>query len=372
MENPILYTENLSVGYGADPVLRELCLQAEPGKILTLIGPNGAGKTTLLKTLMHELPPLAGAVWLDGRELEQMREREIARLSAAVLTERPEPELMRCFEVVAAGRYPHTGTLGLLSEADKAIVRESMELVGVFELRDRPFTQISDGQRQRLLLARALCQEPKLLLLDEPTSFLDLRHKLDFLSLLRQLARSRGIAVILSLHELDLAQKFSDRLLCLRDGKIDRSGSPEELFAGDYPERLYGVEQGTYDVRFGSVEPPALGGAPRIFVLGGGGSGIPVYRALHRKGIPFAAGVLPENDMDLPVAKALAARVFTDRAFEPVGENAVEAALTVLKSCQGLILCPERLGSQLAANRALLDYAGEHGLLLDRKGMELS
>ena len=246
-----------------------------------------------------------------------------------------------------------------------------MELAGVFELRDRPFTQISDGQRQRLLLARALCQEPKLLLLDEPCSFLDLRHKLDFLSLLRQLARSRGIAVILSLHELDLAQKFSDRLLCLRDGKIDRSGSPEEIFAGDYPERLYGVEQGSYDVRYGSVEPPALGGEPRVFVLGGGGSGIPVYRALHRKGIPFAAGVLPENDMDLPVARALAARVFTDRAFEPVGEAAAAEALPVLKACERLIVCPEHLGSQLAANRALLDDARKHGLRIEGKGRDL-
>ena len=135
MENTILHTENLSVGYGADPVLRELSLQAEPGKILTLIGPNGAGKTTLLKTLMHELPPLAGAVWLDGRELGRMREREIARLSAAVLTERPEPELMRCFEVVAIGRYPYTGRLGILSEEDRRVVRECMEKVGINVLR---------------------------------------------------------------------------------------------------------------------------------------------------------------------------------------------------------------------------------------------
>ena len=370
MDRRILYTENLSVGYGNTPVLKELSLQAEPGKILTLIGPNGAGKTTLLKTLMHELPPLSGAVWLDGRELGTMREREIARVSAAVLTERPEPELMRCFEVVAAGRYPHTGALGLLNEEDRAKVRESMELVGVFELRDRPFPHVSDGQRQRLLLARALCQEPKLLLLDEPTSFLDLRHKLDFLCLLRELAQRRQIAVILSLHELDLAQKFSDRLVCIRDGKIDRSGSPEEIFSEGYLEELYGVERGHYDVRFGSVEAPAIPGPPRVFVLGGGGSGIPVYRTLHRKGVPFAAGVLPENDVDLPVAQALGAQVITDRAFEPVGEAAVREALAVLQRCEYLIACPASLGSQLAAEQRLLDFAGEHKMLLDRKGLE--
>ena len=371
MEEKILYTENLSVGYENAPVVKDLSLQAEPGKILTLIGPNGAGKTTLLKTLMRELPPLAGAVWLDGRELGTLREREIARVSAAVLTERPEPELMRCFEVVAAGRYPHTGALGLLNEEDKAKVHESMELVGVLALWDQPFNRISDGQRQRLLLARALCQEPKLLLLDEPTSFLDLRHKLDFLCLLRELVQTRRLAVILSLHELDLAQKFSDRLLCIRDGRIDRSGSPEEIFSDGYLEELYGVERGHYDVRFGSVEPPAIPGPARVFVLGGGGCGIQAYRALHRKGIPFAAGVLPENDMDVPVARALGARLITDRAFEPVGETAVREAMAVLQSCDYLIDCSERLGWQLAADQLLLDYAREHGMLLNAKGLDL-
>lgn len=363
MSGSVLYTEDLAVGYGSARVAKDIRLAAEPGQILTLIGPNGSGKTTLLKTLLHQLPPLAGAVYLDGRELAGMREREIARLSAAVLTERPEPELMTCFDVVSAGRYPHTGRLGVLAEDDRARVREAMAMVGVAELRDVDFTRISDGQRQRTLLARALCQEPRLLLMDEPTSFLDLRHKLEFLSLLRALAREKQLAVILSLHELDLAQKFSDRILCLRDGRVDRSGTPEEIFAGDYIETLYGVERGHYDVRFGSVEPLPPEGEPRVFVIGGGGAGIPVYRALHRRGIPFAAGVLPENDIEVPVARALSRAVVTDRAFEPIGDEAVESALALLRGCESAVCCLERFGSQNAANRRLLDAAREQGKL---------
>lgn len=240
-------------------------------------------------------------------------------------------------------------------------------MVGVAPLRDVDFTRISDGQRQRTLLARALCQEPQLLLMDEPTSFLDLRHKLDFLTLLRRLTREKQLAVILSLHELELAQKFSDRVVCLRDGCVDRDGSPEEIFSGDYIGTLYGVENGRYDPRFGSVEPLPVPGAPRLFVIGGGGSGIPLYRALHRLGLPFAAGVLPENDLELPVAQALSDHVVTDRAFEPVGPEAEAQALDILCGCEGVLCRLEQFGSQIAANRRLWEYAREHGLLRELK-----
>jgi len=359
----ILRTDALAVGYGTHRVLEEISLHAEPGRILTLIGPNGAGKSTLLKTLIHQLPALDGAVFLDGRSLAGMKEREIALRSAAVLTGRPDPEWMRCADVVSAGRYPHTGRFGILTQNDRLAVREAMALVGVEALAETDFARVSDGQRQRVMLARALCQEPRLLLMDEPTSFLDLRHKLDFLTLLRRLAREKGIAVVLSLHELELAQKFSDRVLCLKNGRVDRCGTPEDIFSGDYIAALYGLEAGRFDPRFGSVEPQPVIGAPRVFVIGGGGGGIPVYRALHRLGLPFAAGVLGENDVETPVARALAAQVVTERAFEPVSRERVEDALAVLKTCEAAVCCVERFGAQNAANRILLDDARERGLL---------
>ena len=358
----ILRSENLTVGYGSDPVVREITLAAEPGRILCLIGPNGAGKSTLLKTLIRQLPPLAGTVVLEGEELKTLPERELARRSAAVLTGRPAPELMLCREVVAAGRYPYTGRLGLLSGEDQRIVRESMEMTQTSELADTDFTRISDGQRQRVMLARAICQQPRLLILDEPTSFLDIRHKLEFLELLRGLARQRQIAVVLSMHELDLAQKFSDMLLCLKDGRIDRSGTPEEIFRGDYVRELYGLTKGSYDAVAGTAEGEPARGEPRVFVLGGGGQGIPVYRALQRRGIPFAAGVLPENDLDLPTALALAAVVITDRANEPVSREKVDEALAVLESCEAL-LCVTDFGTVNRENRRLLQAAKESGKL---------
>ena len=360
--NELLYTDRLSVGYGDKTVIRDIALAARPGQVLCLIGPNGAGKSTLLKTLIRALPPTGGAVYLAGRELGGYRERELARMSAAVLTTRPEPELMRCFEVVSTGRYPYTGRLGILSAEDKRIVRESMEKVGVAALADQDFSLLSDGQRQRVLLARALCQQPRLLILDEPTSFLDIRHKLDFLQLIRELIAGGELCVVMSMHELELAQRFADTLLCIRGGRVDRMGSPEEIFTGDYIERLYGIEHGSYESLAGTAEAPRIAGAPRVFVIGGGGSGVAFYRRLRRLGIPFAAGVLPENDLDLPTARALASAVVTDRANEPVSAAKADEALALLKTCERVV-CTTAFGSVNRENRRLLEYARSAGLL---------
>ena len=363
MSGQSLQTQGLAIGYGKKLVAEDIALLSEPGQILCLIGPNGAGKSTLLKTLLRQLPPLAGAVYLDGRKLEELSERELARSSAAVLTGRPTPELMRCNDLVALGRFPYTGRLGILSEEDRRIVRESMEMTGTWALRDEDFTRVSDGQRQRVLLARAICQQPRLLVMDEPTSFLDIRHKLEFLHLLRALVRQRGLAAVLSMHELDLAQKFSDRLVCLKNGRVDRIGTPGEIFGGDYIRRLFDVTEGSYDSLFGTAEPAGAGGPPRAFVIGGGGSGIPVYRALARRAVPFAAGVLPENDLDVPTAQALASVLFTDRADEPVSAARVDEALAVLKSCESVYCTRGGFGSVTRENRRLLLCAEELGLL---------
>ena len=188
------------------------------------------------------------------------------------------------------------------------------------------------------MLARAICQQPRLLIMDEPTSFLDIKHKLDFLYLLGNLVKQRQIAVILSLHELEFAQRFSDTIYCVDGGIVDRQGPPEEIFTGNYIETLYKVEHGTYNVLFGGIETGAVTGIPRVLVLGGGGDGIPVYRKLTRMGVPFAAGVLSESDVDLPVAKALASAVISVPAFSPVTSSAADKAIEMLESC-GKLIC---------------------------------
>lgn len=354
-----LSTNELSVGYDGKAWITEISIHVSRGEIVTLIGPNGAGKSTILKSIAGELKPMGGVVSLDGRLRSQWPEAEIAKRMAVMMTERKEPELMTCFDVAAMGRYPHTGRFGMLTESDRQVVREALDMVHAGELADRDFSQISDGQRQRILLARAICQQPKVILLDEPTSFLDVHHKMELLAILKTLVREQKIAVLMSMHELDLAQKVSDYIVCVGENRIWKCGTPEEIFTETCMEELFGIPRGSYCAAYGSVELSAPSGAPEVFVIGGGGSGISVYRQLQRQGIPFAAGVLHENDLDYPVAKALAIKVISERSYEAIREETYEEALRVMKACKRVICCVTKFGSGNRKNEELLEWAAK-------------
>lgn len=244
MKDAYVYTDHMSVGYGGKALIEDINLHIHKGEIMTLIGPNGAGKSTILKSIIKQLSLVGGTVYLDGRAMAGMKDSEVARRLSVLMTERIHPELMTCEDVVATGRYPYTGRLGILSAEDRRIVRESLALVHGEALADRDFSAISDGQRQRILLARALCQEPEVIVLDEPTSFLDIRHKLELLGILKDMVRQRQLAVVMSLHELDLAQKVSDYVVCIHNNAVDRCGPPEEIFTAQYIMELYGTTGG--------------------------------------------------------------------------------------------------------------------------------
>ena len=358
--------ESLSVGYGRITVADGITFAVEKGEILTIIGPNGAGKSTILKSIAAQLPLLGGYVYINGEELSAVGAKRLSKQLAIVLTERIHSERMTCRDIAETGRYPYTGKLGLLTDEDEKAVDEAMELTGVSHLADVDFREISDGQRQCVMLARAIAQQPNILLLDEPTSFLDINHKLGLLSLLRKLTKQKNIAVIQSLHELDLAQRFSDRLLCIKDRQAVLFGTPEEVFSGDFIKSLYGIENGSFHPSYGMVEPQAVQGEPQVFVIGGGGKAIPVYRELNRKGIPFAAGIIHENDIEYPAASSLAARLFAEAAFEPVSGKNVAAALAVLEKCPQVICCTESFGTMNKGCEMLRSKAAEMGTLVMR------
>lgn len=363
MNGTCLHTQDLSVGYNRKTLIGGIELDLRRGEIMTLIGPNGAGKSTILKSLIRQLPLTGGAVYLDEQDMAALGERDVARKLSVLMTARIRSELMTCFDVAATGRYPYTGRLGILSQEDREKTARSLELVHAADLADRDFSQTSDGQRQRVLLARALNQEPEVLVLDEPTSFLDIRHKLELLAILKDMVRSRNLAVVMSLHELDLAQKISDWVVCVHGDSIARQGPPEEIFTSEYITELYGAARGSYNALFGSLELEAVSGPPEVFVIGGGGIGIPVYRCLQRQGTPFAAGVLGRNDLDYPVAQALAAETIVERPFRPIGEEAFQRAVSVMERCQR-VLCPvAEFGEMNEKNRLLREIAREAGKL---------
>lgn len=337
-------TEGMTVGYDGNPLITDIDIRVEKGEILTLIGPNGAGKSTILKTITKQLEIIAGTVYIDGEDVKAVSQKELAKKLSVVLTERVRPEMMTCEDVVGTGRYPYTGSLGILTDDDYQIVLEAMRMVHIADLADRDFTAISDGQRQRVMLARAICQQPEIMILDEPTSFLDVRYKLELLNILQTMSRVQGLTVVMSLHELDLAERVSDKILCVRGKTIDRYGTPDEIFTPGYIDDLYGLTVGSYDESSGRVELPAVEGDPEVFVIAGGGAGTRVFRSLQRQNTPFAAGILAENDVDYPVACSLAASVVSVPAFVPAGEKDFEEARRVMRGCGRVVVAvPEAL-----------------------------
>ena len=181
---------------------------------------------------------------------------------------------------------------------------------------------------------------------------------------MKNLVREKNVAVILSLHELDLAQKVSDRVVCVANERIDRCDTPENIFTDEYIALLYGIENGSYNALFGCPELSAVRGEPRVFVIGGGGSGIPVYRQLQRRGIPFAAGILQENDVDYPVAKALAAECIAVPPFTAMDEAAMDRGRALIARCEQVVCCLDAFGEQNQGNRRLRDEAAVRGKIL--------
>ena len=358
MADYYLDLKDLSVGYQGKALIHDINIGINKGEIVTLIGPNGAGKSTILKSITRQLALVGGYVYFDNSSIHNMSYKTLSTRMAVVLTQRMQPELMTCHDVVATGRYPYTGRLGILSREDEDKVEEAMAAVHASELGGRDFNAISDGQRQRVLLARAICQEPDIIILDEPTSFLDVRHKLELLSILRSMAKEKNITVVMSLHEIDLAQKISDKIICVKGDTISHYGRPEEIFEENIIRNLYDIDNGFFDPCFGSIELPRPEGKPKVFVLSSCGTGIPIYRQLQKENIPFAAGILYTNDIDYQLARLLASEVITEEPFMPISDYALQRALDIMGRCERVINAGVTLGEYNKKMKRLIEAAG--------------
>lgn len=301
--NAILEASNLAVGYQTprrSPVVvaENLHLNLAAGEMVCLIGPNGAGKSTLMRTLAGMQPPLRGNILLDGTDLRKLTPGERAKRLGIVLTERPNLGLLSGYALVALGRYPYSSWTGRLTRYDEAVIRWSVDAVGAGDLAEHPVMELSDGQRQKLMIARALAQEPQLILLDEPTAFLDLPRRVEILQLLRHLAHETGRTVLLSTHELDLALRTADTIWLMSDGII-HTGTPEDLVLNGAFEAAFSSEGIRFNKETGSFSGHPQSG--RVVTLSGHGVAAAwTRRALERAGFTLAYnGAAPDACVDV-------------------------------------------------------------------------
>ncbi|WP_310607590.1 iron-enterobactin ABC transporter ATP-binding protein [Buttiauxella brennerae] len=236
-----LHGEKLRLGYGNHVVADGLTVAIPDGKFTAIIGPNGCGKSTLLRTLSRLMKPMHGQVWLDGNEIHRFATKEVARRVGLLAQNSTAPGDISVAELVARGRYPHQPMFSRWREEDSQAVERALKATNIEDLADQPVDTLSGGQRQRAWIAMVLAQETSILLLDEPTTWLDISHQIDLLELLRDLNQKQGYTLAAVLHDLNQACRYATHLIALRDGKIIAEGAPTEIVTPELIEAIYGL-----------------------------------------------------------------------------------------------------------------------------------
>ncbi len=254
--------EQLRLGYGKQIVADNLSVTIPEGKFTAIIGPNGCGKSTLLRTLSRLMKPMHGHVWLDGEQIQNFNTKEVARRIGLLAQNASAPGDISVRELVARGRYPHQPLFSRWSQKDEEAVRQAMQATAIAPLADQPVDTLSGGQRQRAWIAMVLAQQTEIMLLDEPTTWLDISHQIDLMELLSELNRNQGYTLAAVLHDLNQACRYATHLIALREGAIVAEGAPKEIVTAELIERIYGL-------RCMIIKDP-VAGTPLVVPLGRG------------------------------------------------------------------------------------------------------
>jgi iron complex transport system ATP-binding protein len=323
--------------YGSRIVLEDVDLRVDPGEMVGILGPNGAGKTTLLRTISKALKPSLGVVLLDGRDIYAIGDREIAREIAVVPQTSATVPNFTALEVVLMGRNPFLKRLELEGEKDMGIARQAMELTGTWHLADRLVSELSGGERQKITIARAITQEPKVLLLDEPTLHLDIASQIEIMDLVKGLCSQKGLTALSVFHDFNLAARYCNKIMLVGGGKIAAAGRPQDVLTASNISKIYGVEVSvkrhpitgslytmplTTSAKLGNNETKG-----NIHVICGGGTGAEVMRRLVESGWHVSTGVLNLLDTDFESAEALKVSVISEAPFSNISEEVFEENL---------------------------------------------
>ncbi len=348
----------------ATPVLDRIDLTVCDGEIVAIVGPNGSGKTTLLKLISGILIPDAGTVCLGTKRADQLSPKQIAQRLATLEQEREVGFDFKVREIVAMGRFPHQRRFARQTKADQRRIREAMALADVTAFADRSIRELSGGERQRVFLAAALAQEPQALLLDEPTTHLDINYQIQIMEIVQQQAAC-GLPVLMSLHDLNLAAQYADRIAILHRGCLLAVGGPTDVLTENnirkafHTDVIVGRSPLTNSVYI-NAHPPRRSRINRrewIHLICGGGSGADIMHALVDN-FSLSVGVLSPLDSDFEVAQYLGLAIVMDAPFAPISEAAYERNLEAMQACRGVIICETLFGPGNLLNlRAAVEVA---------------
>jgi len=357
---------NLQIQYDSAvlPALAQLSLEVRPGELLGVIGPNGSGKSTLIRALSRALRPSGGVALLDGQDLYQSLSARDAAQTVAVLPQDTAVSLdFTVREIARMGRAPHLPRRPFATETvqDEQIVADALEMAGVATLAERRVTTLSGGERQRVLLARALAQQPEIILLDEPTAHLDLRHQTEVLELARNLAHQHGKAVLAVLHDVNLAAAYSDQLVLLNAGRIAAQGTPEEVLTAENLQSVYGarvwirrhpVSGRPLVLSLPEVVPLRAdeSARPHVHLICGGGTGVGLMLVLQRRGYVITVDSLNEGDTDAEAADMLGLPYAREAPFTMLSSNTLALAENLAAPADIVVLTEVLFGQANLSN----------------------
>ena len=365
-----LEVDNLEYGYDNSLTLKGISFHVEKGEFLSIIGPNGSGKSTLLKTLNRLYKIKSGTILIESRDINDYKSRDMAKKIALVPQDTSIDYEFSVEDVVMMGRHPYKGRFQKEDQEDLDIIYEAMEMTNTLKLRDRLITEISGGERQRVFIAKALAQKPSIILLDEPTSHLDINHQMDILNLLKTLNEQRGMTIVLVIHDINLAARYSHEIILLNAGKIQRKGTPEAVITNENVEIAYNlkiaIEKNKYTntIYLTPIEIPhiaANNNLKRIHIICGGGTGQDVINQLYYKGFKLSLGVLNVGDSDWELGKSLRIPMVEEAPFSGISDKAYNKNFDTVQSSDIIVITKVPIGNGNLRNYELAFEALKSG-----------
>jgi iron complex transport system ATP-binding protein len=365
-----LIINGVDCSYGSVDVLKGVGFTVESGQFLGILGPNGSGKTTLLKSISRVLKPKKGTILIGDKDIYTMKTVDVAKQLAVVPQTTPVTFDFTALEVVLMGRNPHMPRFKMESKKDLDIAKASMEVTRTWDFVDRPVTELSGGERQRVIIARALTQEPNILLLDEPTTHLDISNQLEIMDLIKHLCKTKKLLIVAVFHDFNLAARYCDSIILLKDGKIVAVGKSNETLTSENVKKVFNVDTivkkhpitGSLHVIPISRPINLIQKSLIVHIISGGGTGSPIMKALIDEGYRLTAGVLNLLDTDQETAQLLLIPTINEAPFSPITEEAHKANLEMISKTNVLVITPTQFGGGNLRNLDAAETALDNGI----------